>query len=436
MRMPRAAVALVSFVALARGDVDADAALCRAYVAANANATRRAPSGALRFPYLVPAGPYEQEWDWDAVFLGVATARCCGGAAYLAGSMKNFFAATNASTGEVPGCLAPTLPAVCSSDANATAGASLAHAKPVLIQGAWLSVDGAAVTAREFRPFRAAMEALLSYWARPPRRDARTGLRVWHDQLESGADDLVLSRCPSARSPECWSDAQAFTLASVDATTLLLREHIAFARFVRAWGGPDAERDAAAHDARAAALARALDESLWDDARGHHVARNVSAAAAAARARVIGAKTYQIAMPLWARAVRNASRAAAIVAALARPELLSPWGLRSTSSDDARYSNAETLVPYSNWRGPVWVVANAMAAYGLAAHGARDAALDLAARVVGVLADDLRASGTWHEAYSAENGSALAAPGFLSWNTLAADLIPNLRAGIDPFELR
>ena len=55
-------------------------------------------------------------------------------------------AATNASTGEVPGCLAPTLPAVCSSDANATAGASLAHAKPVLIQGAWLSVDGAAVT--------------------------------------------------------------------------------------------------------------------------------------------------------------------------------------------------------------------------------------------------------------------------------------------------
>ena len=58
------------------------------------------------------------------------------------------------------------------------------------------------------------------------------------------------------------------------------------------------------------------------------------------------------------------------------------------------------------------------------------------AGVVGVLADDLRASGTWHEAYSAENGSALAAPGFLSWNTLAADLIPNLRAGIDPFELR
>ena len=88
-------------------------------------------------------------------------------------------------------------------------------------------------------------------------------------------------------------------------------------------------------------------------------------------------------------------------------------------------------MPYSNWRGPVWVVANAMAAYGLAAHGARDAALDLAARVVGVLADDLRSSGAWHEAYSAETGAALAAPGFLSWNTLApVSALPSFTASV------
>ena len=39
-------------------------------------------------------------------------------------------------------------------------------------------------------------------------------------------------------------------------------------------------------------------------------------------------------------------------------------GLRSTSADDARYSNADVIVPYSNWRGPMWVNINELAAYG------------------------------------------------------------------------
>jgi hypothetical protein len=61
---------------------------------------------------------------------------------------------------------------------------------------------------------------------------------------------------------------------------------------------------------------------------------------------------------------------------------------------------------YSNWRGPVWVVANAVAAYGLATHGFKDQALDLAHRTTAALADDLRATGTWHECFdSSDRGS-------------------------------
>ena len=56
-------------------NVDNDETLCRAYVASHANETWRQPSGALQYPYLVPAGPYEQEWDWDSVFLGTGTLR-------------------------------------------------------------------------------------------------------------------------------------------------------------------------------------------------------------------------------------------------------------------------------------------------------------------------------------------------------------------------
>ena len=32
----------------------------------------RSPSGVLKFPYLVPGGPYNQSWEWDSMFMGVA----------------------------------------------------------------------------------------------------------------------------------------------------------------------------------------------------------------------------------------------------------------------------------------------------------------------------------------------------------------------------
>ena len=102
-------------------NVDDDETLCRAYAAAHANETWRQPSGVLQYPYLVPAGPYEQEWDWDSVFLGTGTLRW-GSRNYLDGSMRNFFVATNLSDGSVTGCLTPTTPTICSSDPHLTEG--------------------------------------------------------------------------------------------------------------------------------------------------------------------------------------------------------------------------------------------------------------------------------------------------------------------------
>ena len=115
--------------------------------------------------------------------------------------------------------------------------------------------------------------------------------------------------------------------------------------------------------------------------------------------------------------------------------MLSAVGLRSASSSDPRYSNADTIVPYSNWRGPMWLNANALACYGLAKYGHTALALEIASRAVAALAADLRRSRAWHEAYSTESGAALAAPGFLSWDTLSAELLSSLRRGVDPFAL-
>lgn len=56
--------------AIGLAQADDDLALVQDYVRQHANDTFREPSGFLKHPYLVPAGPYEQCWDWDAVFTG------------------------------------------------------------------------------------------------------------------------------------------------------------------------------------------------------------------------------------------------------------------------------------------------------------------------------------------------------------------------------
>jgi hypothetical protein len=64
--------ALLAVAVAAAANPVADEQLVAAHVAASANATFRRPSGKLRFPYLVPAGPYNEMWDWDSLFMGVA----------------------------------------------------------------------------------------------------------------------------------------------------------------------------------------------------------------------------------------------------------------------------------------------------------------------------------------------------------------------------
>jgi len=118
-------------------------------------------------------------------------------------------------------------------------------------------------------------------------------------------------------------------------------------------------------------------------------------------------------------------------------DMLSEWGVRSTSSLDPRYNNHKGVDP-SNWRGPIWINANAMLVYGLNRYGFHKEAVDLATRVVRTLANDLRATNVWHECYNSStgsNGTGLAAAGFMSWNTLGARLLTDAIDNVDPFVL-
>ena len=400
---------------------DNDTALVYDYVLTHVNETFREPSGQLFFPYQVPAGPYSQLWDWDSVFLGVVSARDFGGARYFVGSMMNFLAKVNLTSGEVKGCLTP------GGDSP-----TLFHAKPILIQGAYLAAK-ASGDFEQFAQYRGAMEALFVYWSSPQRVDASTGLHRWHDQLETGADNLVLSLCPSPYSPECWVEAlDAYTLSSPDIELFLAREHLAFAKFVEAWASVDAEADISQHRRSASVIVDNVDTRMWveiDATRGYYGAFNTSSQT------LITNRVYQLAWPLWSGGTSNATLIARTVEQLLEEDMMSPFGIRSTSSGDPRYSNDNIINPYSEWRGPVWINVNAVLAHSLFTKGYTSEANKLAAAVVHTLAQDLRTTGSWHECYSSANGTGLAASGFLSWNTLGATLIRDVAAGVDPFSL-
>jgi neutral trehalase len=289
------------------------------HVQQEGNLTYKPASGELKFPYQVPGAFYQQLWDWDSMFMGVAMLEF-GSAPYLEGSMKNFLDHTN-STGDVEGCLIP-----------AGGTGTIYHAKPVVIQGAWIGAKNTGNVA-DFKPYKAQMEALLDYWDRT-RRDEATGLYVWFDQLESGEDNLPISTCHSVRSP-CWDPAiHSLVIAAPDLMTFLYREHQAYALFLKAWSSDStigAEEQAELSDAsrrsydRADDIKKALNDHLWAEDLGFYTSYNLSSRGPHRVTNRVGIMGF----PLWA-GLASKDQAAALVKQLWAEDMLSDWGIRST----------------------------------------------------------------------------------------------------------
>eukprot|EP00931_Biecheleriopsis_adriatica_P064241 TRINITY_DN39050_c0_g1_i2.p1 TRINITY_DN39050_c0_g1~~TRINITY_DN39050_c0_g1_i2.p1 ORF type:complete len:274 (+),score=52.40 TRINITY_DN39050_c0_g1_i2:113-934(+) len=259
--------------------------------------------------------------------------------------------------------------------------------------------------------------------------------------MQSGCDNLVTSQCPGRWGQGwphildfCWKASEAYTLASPDIMVFIFREKMALANFLQKFGNAD---EASKVRAAAAQVKLTLNKYLWDDKAGAFMAYNTSTG------RSITARTFLLGFPLFGGPeLINRSQAEQSYKALASPDMLSKFGIRSTSNLDSRYSNSNYIVPYSNWRGPIWINANTFIAYGLATMGLKAEALDVAQRIVSLLASGIRRNPreakegkAWRECYSSDDGRDLAADGFLSWNTLAGDLLANLRAGKNPFDL-
>jgi len=380
-------------------DLNTLAAAAREKIGGLRSRVLRKANGALPYDYIVPSGVYEELWDWDAFFVGlhlISENRADG--VYLKNWCLNFLQYTEAD-GQTPGGIRPW----------SGRDARLYHIKPLMGQAAYY----ASASLGDFGwvgPVWEKMQAAVTYRERKM-SDPATGLVKWWDSLESGADN-------NAALVRTYHNS----IAAVDVNAFLFLDYRAMAVVAERLGKAGHAR---AFDERARRLAAAVNERLWDpddatyynyDTVGRSWLRHV---------------TYSNQVALWARLASKDQAKSMIERHLLNPrELWAPHGLRSLAADDPLYNNENVIKPYSNWQGPVWPHANWMVMHALLHYGYPEAALQLAERVASLCLEDLARNGMMHENYQAETGAPLAAPGFISWNLLVAQMLEEAQARV------
>jgi alpha,alpha-trehalase len=202
--------------------------------------TIRPADGFIKHPYLIPAGYYNQMWDWDGFFIGVHWAnQDPADAKYLRDWVVSFASSADAD-GYVAGCITPKGP-------RPLFGKFAM--KPFLAQGAFFAGNRQGDW-EWIRPIWPAMQRILEYRERT-QFDAKWGLWFWDNAMQSGADNNpALSNDPKDRS----------AILAVDASVWAMREYLAMALLAERLRDNAA---AARYRKEAAASRKAIREKLW-----------------------------------------------------------------------------------------------------------------------------------------------------------------------------
>ena len=394
----------VSGSAQSRSDADLLAALSTDF-GRLAPQTIQPAEGLIKYPYLIPAGYYHQMWDWDGFFIGAHWAnQDPADAQYLRDWVLSFASSADAD-GYVAGSLTPTGP-------HALFGKFAM--KPFLAQGALLASERLH-DYEWLRPVWPAMQRILDY-RRRTQYDAKWGLWFWDNAMQSGADN----------NPALTNDAKdRSAILAVDASVWAMREYEAMAALAEALHDTPHAR---AYRAEALATRRAIMGKLWSapDAMFWNRRRD-----SGALVRVIAWSNF---LPLVDGLLpRDEGRRMILLHLLNPAEMRSPWGFRSLAKSDPSYNNEAIIVPYSNWRGPIWINANFLDWVALRRYGFPSEAHWLAVQLAGILHRDIAKWGSMHEDYDAETGEGLAPTieqspnhhfaGFVGWNLLAQDML-------------
>ena len=399
----------------------------REFIAKTFTDTLKPAEGGLAHPYITPGGPYAKDlWDWDSYW----TIRAIYGLANLedrtdlletirphaCGTLLNFLDHQGPD-----GALPIMIQAKDPDPFECLQGPDFNMAKPFVGQLAKLLLDQHAFTPEELAP---CVPKLLAYHRCYFDRylDAKTGLVVWALDWGLGDDD----------DPAAWGRPHR-SCASVYLNTFLYADMRAAAE-VAEQCGQSAIADE--YRTRIASLGDAIEKFCWDSRdqayysvdvqcrpnreKNHHFGTlNVGLEAfwSGLRIKVL---TWMSALPFWAGLGTDAQLEAFIQNNLTPERLWSDHGVRSLSKDEPMYAPEVPRGNPSNWLGPIWLVANYVVWEMLRKRGRDDLARQLADNITKMLDDDLQACGKFHEYYSPETGLGVNAPGFMSWNALAA----------------
>ncbi len=357
------------------------------------------PQGLLKHPYLVPAGPYFQLFDWDMYFMGVALSYD-GVGQPVADSVKDFLEFVDANAnwrGYTPREIAPdglwALPEQC---------------KPFLAQAA----VRASLTTNDYewlRPWYERLAHTLEFWETT--RRSPDGLFRWYNGVESGVDNN-----PAV------SDNPAEITEGVDLQCYLYREYRAMEVIAGKLGKAE---DAKTYSRKADDLRRLVQEKMWSGDDGMFL--NIDSRTQ----RAVRVKTWTNFVPLWAGLATPEQAKRMIEEHLLNPkEFWSPYGVRTLAPDEPLYNPGSGY-----WRGPVWVISNYLMMRGLLNYGYQAQARELAGKTVRLLVADFKKSGGMNECYNPETGAPTAGGHFLSWNLLSEHMVDEAATGRDPAAL-
>lgn len=363
----------------------------------------------IQRPYLIPAGYYQQMWDWDSFFIGIHWAdRNPAGAKYLKWWVQNFADFIKPS-GYVAGCITPRgpLPEV----EPLVGGFAI---KPFLAQGAYIAAERLHDYAW-LAPLWPKLQSVAAYRDRE-QFDAKWGLYYWENAMQSGADNnAALTNDPHDKN----------AILAVDASVYALREDLAMAAIA---GHLGKKQEAARYRTRAAALRRAILRNLYSPKDAIFWNRRRDSGA------FVRTMAFTNFLPLTEGLLPPARGRAMIRRHLLNTaEMRSPYGFRSLSKSDPAFNNQAIITPYSNWRGPIWINAAYMHWLALRRYGFHREAADLATSLAHILARDIDRWRSMHEDYNSETGDGLAPTpaqspggrfaGFVGWNLLAQDML-------------
>jgi alpha,alpha-trehalase len=364
---------------------------------------KRRANGHLKYDYLVPAGPYQEQWDWDAFFMGVAlSADISAESIYLRNWALNYIINAKGN-GKVAGCIT-----------SKGYDERLNHIKPLLAQGAFLA--GKFIKDYHWlKPHFTKLKKIVTYRERYL-WNKKYDLGVWYDSMESGADNNIAAL-----------DYPPKTVVATDLNTFIYLEYKAMSLLAKIFGK---KKDTKYFQKRAEEIKANLNKYLWD--KKDQIYYNLFTNTGEHIKRV----SYSSFIPLWGKIASPEKGKAVINKYLISPKFMwSKYGIRTLAKNDPDYNNANIIKPYSNWQGPVWPIANYLYFQGLLNYGFQKEAISLSQTMAELVINDIKVSGGMHENYDAETGLPLAAPNFVSWNILVGNMLEEAIENKNPFAI-